>query len=298
MSSPTGEGAKVASSDYSRGHQVRYRMAISYAGTDFSGWAIQPGHRTVQGELELWTSRILGISPITLLCAGRTDAGVHARGQVAHFDVPEEIDATELTRRLGRVLRPDVIVHEVRQAEPGFHARFAALWRRYCYRVADRPLDPLLRGFVTRSRPPIDIELLNQAGASLLGLRNFAAFCRRREGATTTRTLLQLHAVRATEGPLAGIVEVRVVADAFCHSMVRSLMGAVMDVAYGRQDLDWLAEVANSPERNHRVTVMPARGLTLEEVRYPPAGALSERVREARSKRREATPGRDSTVVL
>lgn len=277
---------------------IRYRMEISYDGTGFFGWAIQPGYRTVQGELELWTSRILGVGSITLLCAGRTDAGVHARGQVAHFDVPDEIDAAELTRRLGRVLRPDLVVHEVRRAEPDFHARFAALWRRYCYRVADLPLDPLLRGHVTRVRPPIDLGRLNEAGESLLGLRNFAAFCKRRDGATTTRTLLELHGVRADSGPLAGVVEVRVRADAFCHSMVRSLMGAVMDVAYGRQDLDWLAEVAESPERNHRITVMPARGLTLEEVRYPPAGELSARVREARSKREEATPGRDSAAVL
>lgn len=277
---------------------IRYRMSISYDGTDFFGWAIQPGYRTVQGELELWMSRILGIGPITLLCAGRTDAGVHARGQVAHFDVPEKIDTAELTRRLSRVLRPDLVVHETRVAEPDFHARFAALWRRYCYRVADQPLDPLLRGYVTRVRPPIDLDRLNQAGESLLGLRDFAAFCKRRDGATTTRTLLELHGVRAGEGPLTGVVEVRVRADAFCHAMVRSLMGAVMDVAYGRQDLDWLADVADSTARDHRITVMPARGLTLEEVRYPDIDGLGARVLESRTRRDEAAPSRGSGPAL
>lgn len=265
--------------------RLRYRMNVSYDGAKFSGWAIQPGFRTVQGELELWISRILAVKPVSLVCAGRTDAGVHARGQVAHFDVDSPIDAPELTRRLRRVLPSDVVVGETRLAEPGFDARFAAIWRRYCYRLADRPLDPLLRSFVTRMRHPVDTELLNRAGERLLGLHDFAAFCRRREGSTSIRTLLQLRATRTEVGPLAGIIEVRVVADAFCHSMVRSLMGATTAVATGRQELSWLAPVANATTRNDHVLVMPAHGLTLEEVRYPADEALAARVRESRSRR-------------
>ena len=268
----------------------RIRLDLSYDGTDFAGWARQPGLRTVQGELERWVGQVLRLSrPPQLVCAGRTDTGVHARGQVAHVDLPVgALDEGDLLlRRLSRVLPEDVVVRAVRPAPPGFDARFGAVWRRYVYRLAETgtPLDPLLRSHVAPLRATLDLDLLAAAGPVLLGLRDFGAFCRRREGATTVRTLLELAARRVPAGPLAGVVEVTVRADAFCHSMVRSLVGALVTVGSGQRDLAWLAQVTSAAARSSEVQVLPARGLTLEEVGYPADDQLAERGREARSVR-------------
>ena len=268
----------------------RWRLDISYDGTGFSGWALQPERRTVQGELEYWVAQVLRLSgPATLVCAGRTDAGVHARGQVAHLDLePDALDdGARLQRRLARVLPGDLVVRAVAPAPPGFDARFAAVWRRYAYRLSDTPTppDPLLRGLVARSRFPLDLDAMNVAGQTLLGLRDFAAFCRRRPGATTIRTLLELEGRRLVDGPLAGTIELSVRADAFCHSMVRSLVGAVAAVGSGKRDLDWLAGITAGGLRHPTVEVMPAHGLCLEEVRYPPEEQLRARVEAARSRR-------------
>jgi tRNA pseudouridine38-40 synthase len=270
---------------------VRWRLDLAYDGTDFAGWAVQAGgQRTVQGELELWTPRVLRLDrPVTLVCAGRTDAGVHARGQVAHLDLaPAELtDPAVLHRRLARVLRDDLVVRRISAAPAGFHARFGAIWRRYVYRLWDGPtgVDPLLRRQVTRLRSPLDLDPFNAAAAGLLGLRDFAAFCRRRPGATTIRTLLELEAVRVPDGPLAGVVEVTVRADAFCHSMVRAVVGALTEVGAGRRGAAWLAELADARERRSGVPVLPAHGLTLEEVGYPPDEELAARAAEAQSLR-------------
>ncbi|HEX8510806.1 MAG TPA: tRNA pseudouridine(38-40) synthase TruA [Propionibacteriaceae bacterium] len=269
---------------------MRWRLDISYDGTNFSGWATQPGRRTVQGELEHWIAAVLRLpEPVDLVCAGRTDAGVHARGQVAHLDLSAEAvaDPTTLHRRLARALPDDVVVRAVTPAPVGFDARFSAIWRRYRYRLSDSPIppDPLLRHQVARSRFPLDLAAMNAAGETLLGLRDFAAFCRRRPGATTTRTLLELVGRRVPDGPLAGTLELSVRADAFCHSMVRSLVGALVAVGSGRYDLDWLAGVTALGVRAATVEVMPACGLTLEEVCYPPEDQLATRATEARAKR-------------
>lgn len=273
--------------------QTRWRLDISYDGTAFAGWAIQPGQRTVQGELEQWVPQVLRLNaPVTVMCAGRTDAGVHARGQVAHVDLPADLtieDGATLMRRLDRVLRRDVVVRSVAPAPHGFHARFSAIWRRYTYRIGDgeTAVDPLMRHQVTSIRDTLDLDVFNEAAQTLLGLRNFGAFCRRRAGATTTRTLLDLHAHRVTHGPLAGTVDVTVRADAFCHSMVRSLMGALTFVGTGRRTQEWLNRVTTAAVRDSHVEVMAARGLTLEEVAYPPDDQLAERARVARSTREE-----------
>ena len=269
---------------------VRWRLELSYDGTDFAGWAAQPDQRTVQGELETWIPRVLRLErSVSLVCAGRTDAGVHARGQVAHLDLgPGELaDPELLVRRLGRVLSDDLVVRLVEPAPEGFDARFAAAWRRYVYRLWDGPagVDPLLRRQVTRLRAPLDLDLLNSAAVELLGLRDFAAFCRRRDGATTIRTLLDCRADRVTSGPLAGVVEVTVRADAFCHSMVRALVGALTEVGLGRRHPDWLRAVAAGSERHPEVPVLPPHGLTLEEVGYPADAELGARAVEARSVR-------------
>lgn len=262
---------------------TRFRLDIAYDGSAFHGWASQAGLRTVQDELQTWIAQVLRLPDAPLLaCAGRTDAGVHARGQVAHLDldVPDPVQVAEvLARRLRRALPADLAVHGVRVAPDGFDARFAAIWRRYAYRLADRTLDPLQRHTTTAIRRPLDVERVNDAGSALLGLHDFAAFCRAREGATTIRELQHLRAVRLDDGR----VEVGVRADAFCHSMVRSLVGALVEVGTGRRDGEWLAGLLSSPGRSTEVPVLAAHGLVLEEVGYPADDQLAARASEARA---------------
>ncbi|WP_169951819.1 tRNA pseudouridine(38-40) synthase TruA [Microbispora sp. H11081] len=286
--------------------ELRLRLDLGYDGTDFSGWARQPGLRTVQGEIEDALGRILRLdAPPSLTVAGRTDAGVHARGQVAHADLPpaalaavaarrapvpaEPEEAWEehgaewlaaLTRRLAGVLPPDVRVHAVSVAPEGFDARFSALSRRYGYRVGDAPggVDPLRRREVLWYARPLDVDLLNEAAALLLGEHDFAAFCRRREGATTIRELQRLDWVRGEDGILLATV----VADAFCHSMVRALVGSLLTVGEGRRPVTWPGEVLARAVRDSGVHVAPAHGLTLEEVRYPEPGELARRAAATR----------------
>lgn len=269
----------------------RLRLDLAYDGTGFHGWAAQPGLRTVEGELSGWIGRLAGLgADARLTVAGRTDAGVHARGQVAHVDLPVGTDPDELDHRLRRVLPRDIVVHRVSVAPEGFDARFAALWRRYVYRLWDdrsRP-DPLLRSQVATVRGVLDPRLMTEAGSHLLGLRDFVALARRREGATTIRTLLECAAVRRDDRD--GSVWLTVRADAFCHSMVRSITGALVAVGTGRRPLEWIDEVAASTSRHGGVLVMPARGLCLEEISYPEPGELARRVAEARAARTTTTP--------
>lgn len=264
---------------------TRWRLDLAYAGGAFSGWAAQPGLRTIQGVLEEWIPQVLRLTePVRLVCAGRTDAGVHARGQVVHVDLPSEAPVDTLQRRLERVLPSDIVVRRVAAAPTGFDARFSALWRRYVYRLNDGTAapDPLLRGHVTQMRGPLDVDAMNAAAGVLLGLKDFAAFCKKRAGATTIRTLLDLHAVRNDRGD----IEFTVRADAFCHSMVRSLMGAVTAVGSGRRDLDWLTGLLTTPGRDSSIQVLPPHGLCLEEVGYPPNAELAARAAEARATRK------------
>ena len=177
---------------------IRVRLDIGYDGTGFSGWARQPGQRTVQGTLEDALTRVLNLTePAVLTVAGRTDAGVHARGQVAHADIPADRWADSgdtAARRLARLLPPDVRVHRLAPAPPGFDARFSAIWRRYAYRVCDdlAMADPLARHATLWYRSTLDVAAMNQAAQGCLGEHDFAAFCRRRDGASTVRTLLRL----------------------------------------------------------------------------------------------------------
>lgn len=261
----------------------RWRIDLAYDGTDFHGWASQTGLRTVQGELEHWITMVLRLSePSQLTVAGRTDAGVHARGQVAHLDLPAEQDVGELARRLTRVLPGDLVVRAVRPAAAGFDARFSAIWRRYVYRLwdADATIDPLLRRQVTKVADRLDVAAMNAAAESLIGLRDFAPFCRRRAGATTIRQLTRL---AVTREPSSGMIACTVQADAFCHSMVRSLVGALWAVGSGRRDADWLVQVAAQTERVGDVHVMRPEGLCLEEVGYPPDDQLEGRANQARA---------------
>ena len=246
----------------------------------------------MQGELETWLGRVLASEPPRLVCAGRTDAGVHARGQVAHFDLAPAtiLDSTAAVRRLNRVLPDDLVVWRLAPAAEGFDARFSAVWRRYVYRLAEpsSPVDPLYRNQVTPLRRDLDLDRLNAAAGGLVGLRDFGAFCRSREGGTTIRTLLDLRALRVTSGPLRDVIECTVRADAFCHSMVRSLVGALVEVGSGRRDPGWLGAVAAAAVRDPAIPVLGPGGLTLEEVGYPANAELAERARQARSLRSTA----------
>ena len=275
------------------GGPVRLRLDISYDGTDFSGWASQPQRRTIQGELERALATALG-QPVSTTCAGRTDAGVHARGQVAHCDViadaiggeltvPDPPALADLRARLSGLLPADVGVLGVAVAPAGFDARFGALWRRYSYRVADTMVDPTRRRDTLAHRRPLDLERMNVAAAALLGEHDFAAMCRRREGASTVRRLLEYSWSRDSDG----VAVARVRADAFCHSMVRALVGALLPVGDGRQDVVFPAEVLAAGQRDPRVTVVGPSGLCLEEVRYPADGELAARAAQARAYRGE-----------
>lgn len=285
---------------------VRARLDLSYDGTDFSGWAVQPGLRTVQGELERALCRVvrgpggaqLEPSDLRVTVAGRTDAGVHARGQVAHVDITPDSwhrlggrstrdPAQVLRERVSGVLPDDIVIHSATPAAAGFDARFSALERRYQYRIADNQAgrDPLTRHYVTWTDRDLDIDALNEACGTLTGFRDFAVFCRPREGATTVRDLRQFSWQRVATGPDAGLVVATVRADAFCHSMVRSLVGAVTAVGSGKRDLDWLTEIAAGDERSDAISVAPARGLTLEEVMYPADDQLAARAALTRARR-------------
>ena len=276
---------------------TRFRLDIAYDGAAFHGWAAQNELRTIQGELELWIGRVMRLDPApSLTVAGRTDAGVHARGQVAHVDLPDDPDpdavAAELRRRLSRVLPPEVAIRDVGVAPEGFDARFAAIWRRYAFRLGDHVIDPLLRHMVVQVRRPLDVDAMDAAASALIGLHDFAAFCKRREGATTVRQVLECSARRIERGQLAGVVEVGIRADAFCHSMVRSVVGALVAVGTGQRDAAWLAGLIDSGQRAGDVAVLPPHGLVLEEVGYPADDHLAARQNQARA-RRDAAPTAD-----
>ncbi|MEU3610965.1 tRNA pseudouridine(38-40) synthase TruA [Streptomyces sp. NPDC006872] len=268
---------------------VRVRMDLSYDGSGFSGWAKQAGgRRTVQGEIEDALRTVTRSKDTTyeLTVAGRTDAGVHARGQVAHVDLPEGLWAEhreKLLKRLAGRLAKDVRIWSLTEAPDGFNARFSAIWRRYAYRVTDDPggVDPLLRSHVLWHDWPLDVDAMNEAARRLLGEHDFAAYCKRREGATTIRTLQELSLVRGDDG----IVTATVRADAFCHNMVRSLIGALLFVGDGHRGDEWPGKVLAAGVRDSAVHVVRPHGLTLEEVGYPADELLAARNKEARNKR-------------
>ncbi|WP_236829301.1 tRNA pseudouridine(38-40) synthase TruA [Blastococcus sp. KM273128] len=262
---------------------------MQYDGTGFHGWARQPAVRTVQEELERGLATVLR-RDVDLTVAGRTDAGVHASGQVAHCDVPRELwvkQAPKLVRRLRGVLPPDVAVRAVTEAHPDFDARFAALARHYAYRLTDDPAGPppLRRTDTVAWARRLDATAMDLAAGLLLGEHDFAAYCKRREGATTIRTLLRLDVSRTGEGPGGDVVRIDASADAFCHSMVRSLVGALIAVGEGRRPLDWPVGLLRRTERASEVPVAPAHGLTLLAVDYPPDAGLAARTGVTRARR-------------
>ena len=293
MGTPTPESMSCAHEQMMKesaapGGLLRLHLRLGYDGSSFHGWARQRDLRTVAGVLEAALGTVLRLHPAPItVCAGRTDAGVHARDQHVHVDVPPETlpisegaPLAALRNRLNGVLPDDVRVFDVAVAPSGFDARFGADWREYRYRVSETVPDPLLRGFVVPWPAPLDLIELNAAAAMLLGEHDFAAFCRRREGATTIRSVL---ACTWTRGTAAGApTELTIRADAFCHSMVRSLVGAMLSVGDGRRARSWFAELLTAPTRRSDVVVAPAAGLVLEQVAYADDPAARATVTRAR----------------
>lgn len=274
-----------ADSEQETGGLVRLRLDLSYDGTGFAGWAVQPGQRTVQGTVEAALAVVLR-RPVHLTVAGRTDAGVHASGQVAHADVPMTVwvaDGPKLLRRLAGVLPPDVRVRGIALAPPDFDARFAALSRRYVYRLSDAPwgVPPLRRLDTVGWSRSLDVEAIRQAAAGLIGLHDFTAFCKHRPYATATRTLQVLDWERLP----GGLVVATVQADAFCHNMVRGLVGCLLGVGEGRRPVEWPVSLLAATERSGAVPVAPAHGLTLVDVTYPDDLDLSARTALTRARR-------------
>ena len=284
---------------------TRLRLDIAYDGTGFNGWATQPDIRTVQGAIEEAFSIIFRKhAPLPqLTVAGRTDAGVHATGQVAHVDLTEDqLKSLDRPRRGGLGGRPydgpaslgrrvngiagldsDIYVSRSALAADGFDARFSALWRRYEYRIADNaaPRNPLDRHHTLWYPAFLDLDTMNETAQSLLGLHDWAAYCKPRDGATTVRTLQSFSWERQADG----ILVARVQADAFCHSMVRSLVGACVSSGQGSMPVDRPAAIRDAMTRGSEYKVMPAKGLILTEVGYPDDAELAERAELTRRRR-------------
>ncbi|SPM38572.1 tRNA U38,U39,U40 pseudouridine synthase TruA, partial [Mycobacterium numidiamassiliense] len=267
---------------------VRLRLDIAYDGTDFAGWATQAGQRTVAGVIDDALTTVFR-TPVRLWAAGRTDTGVHATGQVAHVDVPAaalpnayprsprpgEPEFLPLVRRLGRFLPADVRVVDIRRAPADFDARFSALRRHYEYRLSTAPygVEPQRARYIAAWPRDLDVDAIRAASRELLGLNDFAAFCRHRDGATTIRDLQRLDWSR--EGDL---ITAHVTADAFCWQMVRSLVGALLAVGEQRRSPKWCRELLTATGRSSDFAAAPAHGLTLVGVDYPPDDELAARI--------------------
>jgi tRNA pseudouridine38-40 synthase len=294
---------------------VRVRLDLAYDGTDYSGWATQPGLPTVQGALEegLWT---IIRRPVRTVVAGRTDAGVHARGQVVHFDLTEAEwlgvtrgrdglePASTLVRRLSGALNREhgaLTIHRAAQAPEGFDARFSALWRSYSYAISDSPetRDPLNRRATYWHKTSLDVDAMQAEAASVLGLHDFLTFCRPRDGATTIRELQDFGFSRDDQ---TGVITARLQADAFCHNMVRALVAAVLQVGEGRHGPGWVAGRLEAMVRDSQTRLAPPHALVLEHVEYPDdgadPGAHAARAEGTRAKRRSHETARRDRPVL
>jgi tRNA pseudouridine38-40 synthase len=257
---------------------IRIRGKIAYDGKDFSGWGMQPDRRTVQGDLEDAISTLLRVDRVIVQCAGRTDAGVHATAQVIHFDIAEKdaMEMKDLTYKINAILPEDISIQELEVTTSDFDARFAALSRSYEYLIYQGQRNPLLRDRAHRSYLPLDVQAMNDASQSLIGLHDFSAFCKKREGATTIRTLMKFDWSELPDG----LIKVELEADAFCYSMVRGLIGAVLAIGEGKFDKAWLENYLAGKEREAHVFAAPALGLTLVDVKYPEPSEYAKRIAE------------------
>ena len=258
----------------SGGGFFRARFDLSYDGTNFSGWGKQRDQRTVQGEVEGALSTLYQQNLETVV-AGRTDAGVHATGQVFHVDLPD-IDQGDLVYRLNRILTDEIRIKSVQKVSSDFHARFGAIRRHYIYKIIDgnRVIDPLKRFDIAPWYRELDLEKMNKAAEMLIGERDFFSFARFRENSTTIRDLQRFTFSRDE----SGLITAEISADAFLYNMVRSLIGAMVYIGEGRFPVDWAREVLERKERPSDSIVFAARGLTFVGVDYPEDSQLAARV--------------------
>jgi len=263
---------------------MRLRIDFSYDGTDFSGWAKQPHLTTVQGTLDAALATILRVDTIQSTVAGRTDAGVHATSQTAHVDVDDSVKPDQLTRRLNSILSSGAIrVRRVTAAPPGFDARYSSIFRRYEYRVSDAASvrDPRSRRFTLWIDNHLDMNLMNEAATSLLGLHDWTTYCRPRPGATRVRELQIFRWRRENDGTLVAEVQ----ADAFCHNMVRNLVGVCIAVGRGKLKVSEAVTLREERTRTSAFIVIPPHGLTLVEVGYPADDEVGDRAELSRTRR-------------
>lgn len=242
--------------------------------------------RTVQFEIENTIGALIHELDLPTVCAGRTDAGVHARGQVIHFDLARDHpELGQLTpERINKALPEDIRIVSLGEAPFGFDARFSAIWREYSYTVCDSPLGPapLRRHEILPWPVPLDLDRLNEASASLIGTHDFFAFCKEKPFATTIRDVLKLQWHRDSDGHV--VMTIR--ADAFCHSMVRSVVGALLPIGDGRKPVTWTQELIDQEHKTSHVQVMEPFALVLEEVGYPADGELLARQDQTRARRK------------
>ncbi len=254
---------------------ARYRAVVAYDGAPFRGFAPNPGVATVGGAIGDALEAVLG-HEVQLACAGRTDAGVHAWGQVISFDAAPETDPSGLQRRLNRMLGPDIVVRSLQPASEGFDARFSATARTYRYRVLNRPLpDPFLHRTSWHVDDPLDLGAMNTAAADLVGSHDFSSFCRKRTLQIGDETVLadltrEVHSAEWRTGSEHELVELWITANAFCHQMVRSVTGTLVEIGLGRRPADSIPATLAARERAAAGPLAPPHGLTLWNVEYPP----------------------------
>jgi tRNA pseudouridine38-40 synthase len=268
----------------------RFRIDLAYDGTDFAGWAKQPGHRTIQGDLEVALTKLFGESQdgFGMRVAGRTDAGVHAAHQVCHIDVTTDqlkrLGRTTLSaKRLNSLLVAEIAILKIELAPEGFDARFSATGRRYHYLIADQraKADPKRNRFVLTLPRSVDENVMSEAAEKLVGLKDFGAFCKPRAKATTIRNLKKLEVFRHKDG----LIQITLEADAFCHNMVRAIVGAIVSVAEQRLTVAELEAVQLGGKRTSKFRVVHPRGLSLEAVSYPSDEKMGLQAKAARKRR-------------
>ncbi len=262
---------------------IRLRGTIAYDGEKFAGWGMQPERRTVQGDLEEVFARLMRTDRLVITCAGRTDAGVHSVGQVFHIDVPEDRypGRKDMMFKLNAILSEDLAVTDIDVAPDGFDARFSALSRSYRYLINDGVRNPVTRRQIYNYGWALDVALMVEAGKYLLGLHDFSAFCKQKEFATTIREVQQLDIYRDDDG----VIHFDITADAFCYSMVRAIVGALVDIGAGRREPSWIETYLAGGAKVPAVFVAPALGLTFMKVNYPSDDQLAARILETKHSR-------------
>lgn len=264
---------------------IRVRGEVAYDGKNFSGWGMQPDQRTVQGAIEDAFTQIIGGPRTVVQCAGRTDAGVHATGQVMHLDVPLNWSErlADLAYKVNAILDDDVVIKALVHTNQNFDARFAALSRSYTYFIKEGLRDPLTRERVYQHRNYLDVTAMNEASQVLIGLHDFSAFCKKTDYGTSIRNLKTFTWTRTPDD----LIRVDITSDAFCYSMVRALVGAVISIGEGKRTKEWLADYLARGERDFGVFMAPAHPLTLVNVEYPPEEEFASRIEKTLKTRLE-----------